>query len=303
MAVQEGRMSPACHRTTPSLLALLAMVALADPAQANERRSGGKLLLTDGIVSVEGAAGGGLASWAVIAGRETEDGNGATVHATDVALPDFNLASAGAAVGLSNRVELSYAYQRFDTGAAGAALGLGRGFAFGQHVVGAKVRLVGDAVWDQDTVLPQVAAGMQYKIAGQAPTLRALGATRSRDAEFYVAATKVWLAQSLVLNATVRFTRANQFGLLGFGGDRDSARTAQFEGSAGRLVTRNLLVGGEYRTKPDNLGFAHEDDSYDVFAAWAVTRHVSIAAAYADLGSIATLRGQRGLFLSLQGGF
>ena len=261
------------------------------------------MLLTDGITSVEGAAGGGLATWAVIAGHETQDGNGATAHATYVALPDFDLASVGAAVGLSNRVELSYAYQRFDTRAAGAALGLGHGFTFGQHVIGAKVRLIGDAVWDQDTILPQIAAGVQYKIAEKGAVLHAVGARQTKGADFYIAATKVWLAQSLVLDATVRFTKANQFGLLGFGGDRDGKRSAQFEGSAGRLLTRTLLVGAEYRTRPDNLGFAHENRSYDVFAAWAVRRHVSITAAYADLGDIATVRRQHGAFLSLQGGF
>ena len=55
--------------------------------------------------------------------------------------------------------------------------------------------------------------------------------------------------------------------------------------------------------KPDNLRFAREDDAYDLFAAWAVTRNVTLTAAYVDLGSIATSRKQRGLFASLQAGF
>lgn len=291
------------RRVRPFCALLLAIVCAAAPAQANQRRAGGKLLLTNGVSSIEGAAGGGLASWAVIAGNETEDGNGGTVHATYVALPDFDLASAGGAIGLSNRVELSYAYQRFDTRAAGAALGLGRGFTFGQHIVGAKVRIVGDAVWDQDTPLPQIAAGVQYRIAERGAVLRAVGATETKSADLYLAATKLWLAQGIVADATVRFTKANQFGLLGFGGPRQRARTAQFEGSLGKMLTRKLVVGAEYRTKPDNLDFAAEDDSYDLFAAWALHRNVSVTAAYVDLGDIATVRRQRGLFLSLQGGF
>ena len=291
------------RRVRPFCALLLAIACAAAPAQANQRRAGGKLLLTNGVSSIEGAAGGGLASWAVIAGNETEDGNGGTVHATYVALPDFDLASAGGAIGLSNRVELSYAYQRFDTRAAGAALGLGRGFTFGQHIVGAKVRIVGDAVWDQDTPLPQIAAGVQYRIAERGAVLRAVGATETKSADLYLAATKLWLAQGIVADATVRFTKANQFGLLGFGGPRQRARTAQLEGSLGKMLTRKLVVGAEYRTKPDNLGFAAEDDSYDLFAAWALHRNVSVTAAYVDLGDIATVRRQRGLFLSLQGGF
>ncbi len=220
-----------------------------------------------------------------------------------MALPDFDLASVGAAVGLSNRVELSYAYQRFDTRAAGAALGLGRGFVFGQHVVGAKVRLAGDAVWDQDRVLPQIAAGIQYKAAEQGAVIHAIGGARTSGVDVYIAATKVWLAQGVVVDATLRSTKANQFGLLGFGGDAHRGRTAQVEGSAGKLLSPRLLVGVEYRTKPDNLRFAHENDSYDVFAAWAVRRHLSITAAYVDLGDVATVSKQRGAFLSLQGGF
>lgn len=281
--------------------ALAAMIA--QPALANQRRGGGKLLLTNGVSSVEGAAGGGLATWAVIAGNETEDGIGGTAHATYVALPDFDLSSAGAAIGVSDRIELSYAYQRFDTRAAGAALGLGRGFTFGQHIIGAKVKLVGDAVWAQDTLLPQIAAGVQYKIAERGAVVKAVGAAETKSADFYVAATKLWLAQGIVADATVRFTKANQLGLLGFGGPRQSDRTAQFEGSLAKMLTRKLVVGAEYRTKPDNLGFAEEDDSYDLFAAWAVHRNVSLTAAYVDLGDIATVRKQRGLLLSVQGGF
>ncbi len=286
----------------PVVMILLATCAVA-PADAAQRRGGGKLLLTNGVSSVDGAAGGGLATWAVIAGNETEDGIGGTAHATYVALPDFDLSSAGAAIGISDRLELSYAYQRFDTRKAGAALGLGRGFTFGQHIVGAKVRVIGDAVWAQDTMLPQVAVGVQYRIAERAPVLRAVGAAETKSADIYVAATKLWLAQGIVANGTMRLTKANQFGLLGFGGPRGNGRSAQFEGSLAKMLSRKLVVGAEYRTKPDNLGFAQEDDSYDLFAAWAVHRNLSLTAAYVDLGDIATVKAQRGLFLSIQGGF
>jgi hypothetical protein len=274
---------------------------------ANDRRAGGKLLLTDGITTAEGAAGGGLATWAVIAGNETDAGIGGSAHATLISLPDFDLEAYGGAIGLFDRVELSYTHQSFDTRAAGAALGLGRGYTFGQHVLGAKLRLIGDAVWDQDSPLPQIAVGMQHKRADGGrlgkPLLGSLGARQTEGTDFYVAATKLLLAQSAVVSGTVRFTKANQLGLLGFGGDRQGRHTAQFEGSIGKLLTRKLVVGAEYRTKPDNLGFAEEDDAFDLFAAWAVTRNLTITAAYADLGDIATVKNQRGAFLQLQGAF
>ena len=58
----------------------------------------------------------------------------------------------------------------------------------------------------------------------------------------------------------------------------------------------------DYRTKPDNLGLK-EDDWMDIFAAFAISKNLSVTAAYADLGQIATFRGQRGMYLSLQAGF
>ncbi|WP_374293761.1 DUF3034 family protein [Sphingomonas sp.] len=287
----------------PLLCLALAMLLPLTAAQAGDGRSGGKLRLTNGVSTVEGSAGGGLATWAVIAGNGTKDGVGGSAHATLVALPDFDLESYGAAIGLHDRVEISYAHQSFDTRNAGAALGLGRGFTFGQHIIGAKLRVAGDAVWDQDRWMPQIAVGVQHKIAERGDVLRAVGAARDRGTDLYVSATKLLLAQSLVVDATVRWTKANQFGLLGFGGDGHRGYSTQVEGSAGFLLNPAIVVGGEYRSKPDNLGFAREQDSFDLFAAWAVHRNVSLTAAYVDLGDIATVRRQRGAFLSLQSAF
>jgi len=276
---------------------------LPQSAEAEEWRDGGKLLLTGGVTSIEGAAGGGLATWAVIAGDETEAGIGGTVHATYIALPDFDLTSYGGAIGFRNRIELSYAHQSFDTRSVGAMLGLGHGFTFAQDVFGAKLRLIGDAVYDQDRVMPQISIGVQHKRANQGAIIAAVGGKQSSGTDVYVSATKVVLSRSLVVNATLRFTKANQLGLLGFGGDKAIKYQPEFEGSAGVLLTRRLLVGAEYRTKPDNLGFAEEDDTYDLFAAWSVARHVALTAAWVDLGNIATVKRQRGAFLSIQGSF
>jgi hypothetical protein len=264
---------------------------------------GGKLDLTRGVANVEGAGGGGLATWALITGNETRDGVGGEVSATYVGLPDYSLREFGGGIGVFDRAEATISRQSFDTGSTGAKLGLGKGFTFDQTVVGAKIRLAGDAVYGQDSWLPQIAAGAQYKTNDRGAVVRAVGAHDDSGVDYYVAATKILLDQSLVLNATVRETRANQFGFLGFGGDRHSGYSAQFEGSAGYLVNRRLLIGAEYRTKPDNLGFAREDAAFDLFAAFAITHTLSATAAYVDLGDIATFRRQRGLFISLQAGF
>ena len=284
---------------------MAAMLALASSsaATAEELRPQGKLLLTGGVTSVEGAGGGGLASWATITGYGTREGIGANAHATVVALPDYQFRAYGVSAGLFDRVEVSYTRQDFDTQGTGAKLGLGKGFTFHQDVVGVKLKLVGDIVYDQDRWLPQIAVGAQYKKAGKGGVIAFLGGQDDDGVDYYLAATKVLLAESVVINATVRATKANQIGLLGFGGPGGkNDYSLQFEGSAGVLLSKRLLVGAEYRTKPNNLGFK-EDDWFDLFAAYAVNKSFSVTAAYADLGTIATFKGQRGLYLSLQAGF
>ncbi len=114
-----------------------ALLMVAAPTSAAELRGGGKLLLTRGVSAIEGAGGGGLASWALIGGNATRDGIGGQAHATYVVLPDYELRAGGVAIGLFDRVELSVAKQSFDTGRTGARLGLGRGFTFDQHIFGA----------------------------------------------------------------------------------------------------------------------------------------------------------------------
>jgi hypothetical protein len=263
----------------------------------------GKLLLTGGVTQIEGAAGGGLTPWAVIGGYGTRDQIGANAYYTRVNLSDYNLQSYGALVGIRDRVELSVSRQAFDTQAVGAALGLGQGFTIHQDTYGLKVKIAGDAVLEQDSWMPQVAVGLQYKHNDQGGLLSAIGAKSANGTDVYVSATKLYLAQSLLLNATVRFTKANQFGILGFGGDRHDGYKPQFEGSAAYLLNRNLAIGAEYRSKPDNLNIAHENNAWDAFIAWAPAKHVSVTVAYVDLGNIVIRDNQRGWYASLQVGF
>ena len=284
-------------------IALALASASADRACAHEWQWGGKLDLTRGVANVEGAGGGGLATWALITGNETVDGVGGEAGATYVSLPNYSVRDFGVGIGLFDRVEATVSEASFDTGATGAKLGLGRNFTFDQTIAGAKVRLVGDALYGQDSWLPQLAAGVQYKVNDQNAVVHLVGAKSDQGVDYYVAATKIFLNQSLLLNATVRETRANQFGFLGFGGDRNGGYSAQFEGSAAYLATSKLALGLEYRTKPDNLGFAREDNAYDLFAAYALTKNLSVTAAYVDLGDIATFRRQHGAYISLQAGF
>jgi hypothetical protein len=291
-----------------AMLSAMPVAAFADDQNSSMFDKGmdmfdsGKLLATGGVSNVEGAGGGGLATWALISGYGTRDGVGVNAHGTFIRTGDYSLWSGGAAIGLFDRVELSYAHQSFDTQHVGALLGLGQGFTIDQDIYGAKVKIIGDAVYDQDSWLPQVAAGVEYKRNDRGWLIKAIGGASDNGTDYYVAFTKLFLAESLLVDATVRETKANQFGILGFGGDKDNGYSTEFEGSAAYLFSRNFAVGAEYRTKPDNLGIAREDAAWDVFAAYFLTKNVSLTAAYVDLGNIVIKDHQNGAYLSVQVG-
>ena len=290
--------------------AFLSAPALAQPAEddapaappARPWFDQGKLLATGGVSQVEGAGGGGLGAWALISGYGSDHGAGVNGHYTTVLLPDYRLDTLGVGIGLFDRLELSYAWAAFDTMDVGTALGLGKGFTFHQNIFGAKLRLFGDAIYDQDNWLPQVSAGLQHKENDRGAVIAAVGGKASVGTDYYIAASKLFLAQSLLANATLRFTKANQLGILGFGGGKHDDYSAQFEGSLAWLASRDFAVGIEARTKPSNLAIAKEQDAYDVFAAWFPCKNFSVTAAYADLGNVVIKDHQRGFYLSLQAG-
>lgn len=293
------------RRALSVALALLAVPTIghADDSPPPENLFGsGKILATPGVIQVEGAGGSGLSTWAMISGYGTNRQVGGSAHHTFVTTDDFTLNATGVTIGLFDRLELSFTRQWFDTGSAGGRLGLGEDFKFNQDIVGAKVRLFGDAVYAQDTWMPQVSLGAQYKKADKGATVRAVGAADDDDLDLYLAASKILLDKSLVLSGAARLTRANQFGLLGFGGP-NGGRSLQFEGSAAYLLSRHFVLGADYRTKPDNLAFAEEDDAMAAYVVWLPSKHITVTAAYTDLGKIALQGRQRGFYLSLQLGF
>ncbi|MBX7487037.1 DUF3034 family protein [Qipengyuania sp. GH25] len=260
-----------------------------------------KLLLTNAVSAVDGASGGGISNWATIAGRQETRGVGVQAHVTAVLLPDFFYQSHGVALGIADRIELSYARQNFDTQDVGAALGIGQGYMLNQDVFGAKVRLFGDVVYG-NTMVPQVAVGAQYKRSLDGAVASAVGAAHDEGVDVTLSATKLFLSHSVLVNTTARLTKANQNGLLGFGSVSDDSYAVQFEGAVAYQFSRRFVLGTEFRTKPDNLGLG-EGDWFDVFAAYAPSDNLTVAAAYADLGSIATFTGQRGAFLQAQVAF
>ncbi|MER2494213.1 DUF3034 family protein [Catenovulum sediminis] len=269
---------------------ILALSLICQSALAGE----GKLLSTAGLTQIEGSAGGGLTPWASIAGYDTQDEISASVFTTQVKVDDYRLHSTGIALGLHDRVELSATRQTFDLTTLGGDIE--------QNIYGVKIRLFGDLIY---TSWPQISAGVQHKKLADGAIAQALGAASyTSGSDYYLSATKVHLGAvngyNLLWNITARASKANQTGLLGYGGVNGDSHELLLEGSLGVLLSREIAVGLEYRQKPDNLA-VEEQDWADFFVAYIPNKNFNFALAWVDLGNIAGAEDQRGLYFSMTG--
>ena len=289
-------------KTSKNTWLTLAVAAACAVLAPNSARAGDRLLATWGVTQVEGAGGGGLTPWATIAGSGSSNQIGSSAFVTSSKTNDgYDLKVAGAAVGIHDRVELSMARWSFKLGDVVPDKSIE------MNALGVKVKVIGDAVYDQDSWLPQISVGAQYKSNEDKALVNSFGADSS-DTDVYVSATKLWLGAAggynVLANLTLRLTRANQFGLVGFGGAGHDKRKLMAEGSLGVMLRDDLVVGTEYRQKPNNLedtaAILKEEAAWDVFVAWFPTRYVSLTAAWLNLGNIVSKPDQQGLYLSGQ---
>lgn len=275
-------------------LSLLLLWPLVAPAQSS------RILATGGGTSLEGQAGGGITPWAVMAGYGSSGEWSATAFYSHVTVDDYDLDAYGVAASFDDRIELSLARHELDLGTLGPLVGRPGG-TLEQDVLGLKYRLAGDLIYTQT---PQVVFGLQFKKHSDATLPRAVGARRDSDVEAYVSVARLWLAglfdRNVFANGTVRLSRANQLGLLGYGGDRGDGHEVLLEAAAGVFLSRQFALGVEYRMQPDNLTAAPQDDWYSAFVGWFPNKRLSLIAAWASLGDVATLTDQSGLYLSLE---
>ena len=302
----------------------VALVALAPSASAqNAMTAQGGLLATGGVTSISGVAGGGINPFAMIAGYDTNDQVGATGFYTHLIAGSYTLNAGGAAVGLFNRVEVSVARQNFDLGTPGASLGLGSDFNLSQNIISAKVRLFGNAVYDQGTLEPVVSVGASYHdnvtsaFPGTNEALPKAVGSHLSGTTFYVVATKLFIdglfGHYTLVSAGARLTNSNYGGLLGFGGTNTAG---QFKSGYhvepffdfAYFPDRKVAVGYEFRAMPHfdvagALNLNTTNNWQDAFVAYFPTKNLSITAAYAALGTIAGVKNSNGLYLSLTATF
>ncbi|MGC9184778.1 MAG: DUF3034 family protein [Thiomonas sp.] len=316
---------------------------------------GSRLLATSGVTEVGGSTGGGISPWAVIAGYDTGDEVGGSVTGTYVSVPNYGLTTLGAAVGIHNRFEISVAHENLNVNVGAlSSLGVlgnqagGLGLisspnpninlgnqTISMDVLGLKARLFGDILY---TPYPQVSVGIKYKknndfnsnFSGLGPIgiPKFFGAAKDSGTDFYVAATKVFLNglfhRVTLVNLTLRGTKANAMGLLGFGTNSangiagalgtksDNSYHAELEGSAAVFLRPDVAVGGEFRQQPDNMKYpvnaaataiGSPGTMKDVFIAYFPNKSLSLTAAYADLGPLPFQASNKGIYLSLNGTF
>jgi hypothetical protein len=249
------------------------------------------------VTQVEGSAGGGIVPWALLSQGKPAG------SFTWVNTGDYSLTGLAVHGSLFNRIELSYGRMSFDS----AAVGLGQ---IDVNVFGGKVMLL-----KMEGRKPAISVGAQYKKTNaDANFLNSVGAA-DNGVDYYLAVTKVFKAgnKSILLNGTVRGTKANQLGILGFGSATEDGYSAQFEGSIGVFLNDSTVLGVEYRSKPDNIAGLREQDWGDLFFAYFPNKNISLVAAYAQLGDIAAEANasngghggedQRGLYLQVQMNF
>ena len=289
-------------------LGWLGLAAVAACVASKPVFAGDRVLGTWGVSQVEGAGGGGLVPWATITGTGSSNQNGGSVFVTHLNTQDgYQLKIGGAAIGIKDQVELSMA--RWSLKLSDVVPGK----SLEMNVAGVKVKVTGDALYDQDRLMPQISVGAQYKQVDDSALVKSLGATSSSDIDVYATATKLWLGgavgRNVLATVTARLTKANQFGLVGFGGPGKDQRKLELEGSLGIMLRDDLVLGGEYRMKPNNLevsagtAILREDDAWDLFVAWFPCRGGSLTLAWVNLGNIVSKENQSGLYLSAQAAF
>jgi len=262
-----------------------------------------RLLATGGASTIEGTAGGGIVPMAMLAGYGAQEEQSAVAFGSYVDTGDYQLEVIGGSWSWRNRMELSIAQQKLTHDSLTAALNLPTD-SISQRIISVKVRVLGDLIY---TPVPQISIGVQHKKNLDFLVPATVGAKNDSGTDINLTATKLILGgffnRNLLLNANLRYTNANQIGLVGFGGDKNDAKELLPEVSAGVLLNRYWLVGAEYRQKPNNLSFIKEDDWQTAFVGWFPNKRVALVAAYVDLGEVATFKNQTGWYLSLQGSF
>lgn len=219
-----------------------------------------------------------------------------------VKIGDKNLASFSASTNFFKRIELSYSYQRLGLGDFPHDVRKATGISIAEssivHTAGLHAILVREGAFGAPW-LPSIGAGVSYKknetieninddLGG---LLNTLGYKKDHGVDYTIMATKTlparWLPRPVIISGGVRNTKAILGGFGGFGGDRHTV----FEGNAICLLTKRLVLAGEYRQMPHELRtmgrlIRREDSWWSLALAYVVNEHLTATVGFAHLGRV-----------------
>ncbi len=259
------------------------------------------------VTNIDGQAGGGIVPWALLS-------SGPTVAYTHIETQNLGINSLAINTSFANRVEVSYARNMLNDN--GSALGNSNNTDNVDNF-GIKVKIN-----DMSDSMPQFAVGAVYKkVSGNLydnVLSPALGVNNS-STDLYGAASKIVNigGKNVLLNGVLRATKADELGLLGFGGGSTPGAPSGYkivpEVSAEVFAAANVVVGAEYRKMPNfsvagaTDGILHPNSAYDFHVVYVANKTFTLTAAYANLGEVApAVNGtnrQNGLFLQGQVNF
>ncbi|MCF6355789.1 MAG: DUF3034 family protein [Candidatus Polarisedimenticolaceae bacterium] len=202
---------------------------------------------------------------------------------------------------IGGRVELGYAFNRLDLGdldtdIMAAALPDIKEDNVELHHFNARALLLKDGDLDQSW-MPAVTLGLHYKYNSTIDdidsrlggALDGIGLKDNDGVDVTLYASKLFTStpRPFFINAGLRSTKAAQIGLLGF----TDKRKTLFEANFGVLVLDNLVIGGEYRQKPDEYAaiptlIEREDDWWSAFITYVVNDNMTASVAYIKMGDV-----------------
>src|SRR5262245_65549766 len=97
-----------CKRLSSILLSAAMLACSATALAEGWFGDQGKLPLTAGFSTVEGAGGGGITPWALISGYGSSDRWGENTYVTGIGLRDFDFSADGVGIHIRDDVELSF---------------------------------------------------------------------------------------------------------------------------------------------------------------------------------------------------
>jgi len=232
---------------------------------------------------------------------------------------DKTLSAVVVSLPVTERIEVGLSHQSLHLGSLRSRVGRATTLDMGTHhvaveTVSLKYVVVPEGGLSLDW-MPAVAVGAHYKrnceilrinrkLRG---ALRWMGVDDDDGIDFTVTASRQFdspLAGPVLVSGGIRFTESNQTGFFGF---TDGYRAA-FEGNISFSITERLVVGAEYRQKPDRLRrvgslYRPEDDFWAIYAGYRIDDHLSVGLGWVNLGRVANSREHAFFGLSVTYGF